>query len=184
MSTNDSYEVRCSAQMLPALLHGLAIARNTAMMSGRTGKLVQAEFEKMLEDLAIQCGIPNLLRVVDEYRWYKACDALKKAKEFHWYVKEGGCDWSKPDRPKLPGNLSLVVDDREYALEWSFADNTPHVEKIRELLEMYAAIDAVKKPDQSGWKSCEDMLKDKRERAEEAAKAASEEDVEVSGPKL
>lgn len=183
MSTNDSFEVRCSAQMLPALLHGLAIARNTAMMSGRTGKHVQAEFETMLDDLARQCGIPNLLRVVDEYRWYKACDALKKAKEFHWYVKEGGSDWSKPDRPKLPGNLSLVVDDREYALEWSFADNTPHVDKIREMLEMYAAVDAVKKPDESGWRSCEDMLKERHERAKAVKAEEVDDDLDASLPK-
>lgn len=166
MSTNDSYGVRCSAQMLPALLHGLSIARGTAMVSGIRGstrKEMMAEFERMLEDLARQCGIPNLLRVVDEYKWYEACDALKKAKTFHWYVKEGDLDWTKPDRPRKPGNLSLVVDGKEYPLEHDFSEAEPHVAAIREMIEMYAAVDAVKGPDERGWRSCEAMLKERRE---------------------
>lgn len=180
--SNDSYELRFSAQMLPAVLHGLAIERNCAMMSGRTGAMMQAEFQAMLDGLARQCGIPNLLRVVDEHKWYRACDALKKAKEFHWYVQEGGRDWSKPDRPQKPGNLSLVVDGREYPLEHSLSEAEPHIGAIREMIEMYAAVNAVKGPDERGWKSCQDTLKARREEAVPEADTAEADEAGSPGP--
>ena len=189
MSGNDTYGLRCTGQMLPALLHGLAIARNTAMCYGRVGDDVKAEFSAMLEDLAGQCGVPKLLNVVDEYRWYKACEALKTAKEFSWYVQEGDRDWRQPDSPRKPGNMSLIVDGRAYPLEHHLSEAEPHIERIREMIEIYASVDAVKGPDERGWRSCEEEAKERRERSDAEAKAQdsvdedAEDDLDASIPK-
>ena len=169
MAGNDRFEISCTAQMLPALLHGLAIARNTAMMCGGPG--VRREFDAMLEDLARQCGIPNLLRVVDEYKWYRACDAMRKAKEFHWYIKDGDLDWGSPDRSRKPGSVSLVVDGREYPLEHSLSEAEPHLAAIREMVEMYAPVEAARKPDERGWRACRDVLAARQAEAAAAAGA-------------
>lgn len=121
--SNDSYELRFSAQMLPAVLHGLAIERNCAMMSGRTGAMMQAEFQAMLDGLARQCGIPNLLRVVDEHKWYRACDALKKAKEFHWYVRRAGVIGRSPTDRRSPAMSRW--SSTAGSIPWSIASRRP-----------------------------------------------------------
>lgn len=174
MSANDRYTVEMRARMLPAMLHALMIGRNTAMMCGQKG--VEAEFKTMVDDLARQSGIPNLIRTVEEGQWFAACQALAKAKEYHWYVEcRGRLRWDDPGSVPPGGITVIVVDGEGFEIARDLKEDTPHLAALQELLESHAAVDAVKgEPERhyQSWRSREHDRKRKeweqarRERAE------------------
>jgi hypothetical protein len=127
---------------------------------------MQEEFSTMLDGLAAQVGIPNLLRSVEENQWYRACDALKKAQAYHWFTKEGSpIDWRNRD-VRHPGEVTLIVDGREFPLAHDLKDDNPHLQAIKDLLEMYAATHAVKGEPETSWRSYRDLAASRKPRTE------------------
>ena len=127
--SNDRYSVDFAGPMLPAMLHALMLARNTAMMCQAPG-LMDA-FQEKFDALAAQAGIPDLLILVNERAWFSACEALPKATAFHWYVHTG---WSGDD-----GTPSLIVDGTEHKVAGhELRTDHPQFPAIRDFLERYA----------------------------------------------
>lgn len=67
-------------------------------------------------------------------------------------------------------------------MEHSLSEAEPSIQAIREMIEMYAAVDAVKGSDERGWKSCQDTLKARREEAVPEADTAEADEAGSPGP--
>lgn len=156
---NNEYNIRFGGDMLPTMLHAVMIARNSTL-GCPGGKPVMARLQAMYDDLARDCGIPNLSRAVDEYRWFAACNALARARAFHWYVQTGGA-YGRDD-------VTIIVDGRQYKLEFTLPADTPNLGRIQEFLERHAHMDAVKGETVTNWR---EYVPPKAAEAEEPAGA-------------
>jgi hypothetical protein len=155
MAGNDRYTLEFGGELLPAMLHAVMIQRNSCMLDGKRemGRVLEEHYQALLK----QAGIPNLSSVVDEDRWFAACTAMRSAKEYHWFTET---------RWKAPGNVSLVVDGKEFKLAWTLPADAHGIEEIKAFVERYAHVAAVRGEPQEHWKSYADL---QRERAREAA---------------
>ncbi len=174
MSGNDRYTVEMRARMLPSMLRALMIGRTTAMMCGEKG--VEAEFKAVVDDLARQSGIPDLVKTIEGGQWYEASKALAKAKEYHWYVKcEGRARWDDPDSVP-PGEITvIIVDGKGFEIARDLKEDTPHLAALQELLESQAAVDAVKGEPERHYQSWRSREHDRQRREWERARREREE---------
>ncbi len=144
MSGNDRYGIDFGGPMLPAMLHAMMLARNTAFCC--QDKALMDAFQEKFDALAAQAGIPGLLRLVDERAWFAACNALRDAKAYHWFEERGWRDG--------PGLVSLVVDGREFKVAGrDVRADHPQLPAIQDFLERYAHVAAVKAGPESSYYS-------------------------------
>lgn len=163
MASNDRFKLEFGAEMLPAMMHAMAIARNTAMMD--SAGLLKDRFQEMLDDLGRQCGVRDLSHLVQEKRWFAACLLLAQAKEYRWFAERSS--WRGDE-----GKLTLVIDKRPVRLSYDFSTKTRDLDLVREILERQAHIDAVKLPEISDWRPYERYVAETAASPDDEAPAA------------